>query len=240
MSPPPSPPTSPSPPPTSPSPPRLDDLSSLIWAQLTRATADRRHPWRWPVLSTVTLEGAPSVRMVVVRQVDTAQQTLSVYTDARSAKVGQIARDPRVSLLFWHPGKRWQLRADGIATISEDRQTFEALAEGAKADYGATPAPGVPLESPGGLRTVLPPEGGPDHGPEPGTPGEGARGEGPQGEGPRGEGPQGEGPQIGGGAWAFRRLTITLSALDWLSLATQPPARAILDLRSGSQSWVAP
>ncbi len=203
-------------PPPIPSPPLLDDLPSLIWSQLTRATADRRHPWRWPALSTVTQEGAPSVRMVVLRQVDTSRQTLSVFTDVRSAKVGQIAREPRVSLLFWHPGKRWQLRADGIATVSEDPQTFQALPDGAKGDYGAIPAPGVPLGSPSDWAPTLPKQ--------------------------QSQEAQAQGREAGtgGGASAFRRLTITLNALDWLSLATEPPARAILDLRTVSQTWVAP
>lgn len=99
---------------------RLTDLSAIeaaVWRELARAgQPSSEHAWRTPVLATVSAEGADA-RTVVLREVDHAQQRLVVYTDARAAKVTQLAADPRGVLVFWSPTLGWQLRLRCTFTV---------------------------------------------------------------------------------------------------------------------------
>lgn len=91
---------------------RLDDLRDIeaaLWRELAGCVGDRAHPWRTGVLATVDGEGADA-RTVVLRECDREAHTLTIYTDARSPKVGQIAAQPRGMLVLWSDALGWQLR----------------------------------------------------------------------------------------------------------------------------------
>lgn len=135
----------------------LDAIAAAIQAELVRATADRHHAWRTPTLATVRLPseagGAPEAdaRTVVLRE--TRRDRLVVYTDARSAKVTQIAACPRGTLVFWSPKLSWQLRvACALSVATEGPAVEEAFARvqaspSAK-DYLAARAPGATIDGP--------------------------------------------------------------------------------------------
>ena len=141
--------------------PRLSTLEAIdaaVWEQLVRCVADREHPWRTPVLATVdtdTDSGAPraEARTVVLREVDAAERTLLVYTDARSAKARQLRSHPQATLLMWSPALGWQLRCrvdlhideDGLAASS--RWARIRLSPAAQ-DYLSPLPPGSPLDTP--------------------------------------------------------------------------------------------
>ena len=66
------------------------DLSQLyadVWARLTRGVHDWHAPARHPTLATVTPEGRPQARTVVLRAADKAAGALDIYTDLHSSKV---------------------------------------------------------------------------------------------------------------------------------------------------------
>ncbi|MEM6531726.1 MAG: pyridoxamine 5'-phosphate oxidase family protein [Myxococcota bacterium] len=92
-----------------------DVLYDQLWAKLVRAKADRRSPWRTPVVATVSDEG-PEARIVVLRRVEIGE-ALSFHTDARSAKYPQLERNPRITWVFWDPRGNVQLRATTVATV---------------------------------------------------------------------------------------------------------------------------
>lgn len=136
-------------------PERLTDLAALdaaIWRELARAAADRHHDWRTPVLATVDA-GLPDARTVVLREVDAAARRIALYSDARAAKIGQLAVQPRATLLLWSKRLGWQLRlrllvevqTAGLAVSS--RWARLKLSPSA-ADYLSALAPGAPLQSP--------------------------------------------------------------------------------------------
>ena len=75
--------------------PSPDDLLADTWRTLVRAVADSRHAWRWPALATIGADGAPDVRTVVLRNASEALRRLELHTDARSAKVAQVAARPQ-------------------------------------------------------------------------------------------------------------------------------------------------
>jgi pyridoxine/pyridoxamine 5'-phosphate oxidase len=49
------------------------DIRQQIWKELGRASVDRHHAWRTPVLATVGCDGSPNARTVVLRKVDANQ-----------------------------------------------------------------------------------------------------------------------------------------------------------------------
>lgn len=129
--------------------PSAEGMLAEIWADLLRATVDRRSPERTPVLSTVAPDGAPEGRMVVLRRAIPATATLEIHTDRRSAKAAALAREPRAALTFWRPSKRRQLRMQGPARIEDADAAAEAvwadLSEEARRAYAGSAPPGAPL-----------------------------------------------------------------------------------------------
>ncbi|MCR6030212.1 pyridoxamine 5'-phosphate oxidase [Nocardioides sp. zg-579] len=78
------------------------------------------------VLSTVSTEGRPASRMVLLKELD--ERGFVFFTNTASRKGVELAADPLCALLFpWHPLER-QVRVDGVA---------EPLSREAVADYFA-------------------------------------------------------------------------------------------------------
>lgn len=143
-------------------PPRLAELPAIeaaIWQQLARACHDRHHAWRTPALATVDAEGLPQARTVVLREVEAAPRRLWIYSDARAAKVVQLAGQPQAMLLAWSSRLSWQLRlrlrvtlhTGGLALASRWARVKLAPSVG---DYLSARAPGLPLD--GAAPALLP------------------------------------------------------------------------------------
>ena len=121
-------------------------------ALLARGVADRRHAFRTPTLATRGLDGAPSLRTVVLRGFDAAAWTLRFHTDRRSAKAAELAAEPRAMLHGYDPATQVQLRLAGRVSLHHD----DALADSAWAamparswlDYAAALRPGARVAEP--------------------------------------------------------------------------------------------
>jgi hypothetical protein len=126
------------------------------WDVLDAAVNDRAHPCR--TIQLATLDGdQPALRTLILRQVDRRQASLHCYTDLRSAKVGQIRRQPQVALLAYDPDLRLQFRAEGRALVHADTpacaQAWDQLAPVARQLYQVTAVPGKVLPGGGGAPT---------------------------------------------------------------------------------------
>jgi pyridoxamine 5'-phosphate oxidase len=130
----------------------LAAIESEIWRQLERATHDKHHAWRVPVLATVDGDAADA-RSVILREVDARQKQLLTFTDDRAGKVSQLLRHPLATLVMWSPALSWQLRCrvllslemTGLAATS--RWARIKLTPAAQ-DYLARLPPGAELEAP--------------------------------------------------------------------------------------------
>lgn len=119
---------------------------------LARGVADRHHGFHCPALATIGLDGAPSIRTLVLRGVDAGSRRLRLHSDRRAAKVAELAADGRAALLFYDAGAQLQLRLSGRATLHAD----DAIADGAWAGsremsrrcYAIAPAPGSAIPAP--------------------------------------------------------------------------------------------
>jgi hypothetical protein len=138
-------------------PPRLASLPEIeaaLWRELGRATADRHHAWRTPVLATVAADGSADARTIVLRECDAPARELRLFTDARSAKLRQVAAQPLGTLAMWSPRLGWQLRlkvrlqaqVDGLAVASRWARLKNSPAA---QDYLSPLPPGSPIDAPG-------------------------------------------------------------------------------------------
>jgi len=102
----------------------------------------------------------PQLRTVILREFSENDRTLICHCDARSPKVSQIRENPQVSWLFYHPGKRLQLRLSGTAAVHTDDKTAEYQWKKVKlptrVNYSTERPPGSVTEKPiSGLPDVL-------------------------------------------------------------------------------------
>lgn len=94
----------------------LEFIEILVLDQLRRALREKKHPFRHMAISTMGANGA-SGRMVVLRDLEQKPLTLWFHTDIRSGKIMDIRENPSISVLFWHPTSRLQVRLRAEAVI---------------------------------------------------------------------------------------------------------------------------
>ncbi|MEQ8281835.1 MAG: pyridoxamine 5'-phosphate oxidase family protein [Parvibaculum sp.] len=136
----------------------LADMAALAFVLLEEGAADAGSPLRKPALATLSARGAPAVRTVILRKFDAPARMLELFTDARSAKIAELAREPRASMLFYDPRRDVQLRLTGSAvplTGAPAADAWEAAGLPSRRAYLAVSAPGTASESP---TSGLPPE----------------------------------------------------------------------------------
>ena len=127
-----------------------EDIRHQIWKELGRATQDRHHEWRTPVLATAAPGGEVNARTVVLRAADAASHTLRIYTDHRSPKVAELAHHASAMFVFWSARLSWQLRVKVDISVQTTGPLVESLWQGvgqsaAAGDYLGLAAPGEPL-----------------------------------------------------------------------------------------------
>lgn len=104
----------------------LAEIPGSAWTTLVRATKDRRHAFRTPVLCTTDAEdGTPRVRTVVLRQADPGALVLGCHTDRRAPKLDDIRRQPMVAWIFYDAKARVQLRVRALAEVHVEGEEFE-------------------------------------------------------------------------------------------------------------------
>jgi hypothetical protein len=131
------------------------DLSELLahsYALLEEGVRLADSPWRLPCLGTAGLDGAPSLRTVVLRGFSAAERTADIYTDRRSAKCAELRYTPRAALHGWDSARRVQLRLSGQVVVEADGPAVErawaGLSGNARATYDVLPGPGSRLLAP--------------------------------------------------------------------------------------------
>ena len=139
--------------PQAPIPDWNDDLDGSLaeaWRLLVRGAEDRRSPIHTLAVATVDAEGLPSVRTVVLRAVDPAAWRLRFHTDLRSRKLDDLARQPALAVLAYHPQAKIQLRLGGRARVlaAQDASPIWAgVTPHGRECYRVALAPGTPVAS---------------------------------------------------------------------------------------------
>lgn len=131
-----------------------EEIRQQIWKELVRATHDRHHAWRTPVLATAGGDGMVNARTVVLRKArEEGGGVLEIYTDRRSPKVVELVDQPSACLVFWSARLRWQLRVRVDVSVQTDGPYVESLWQMVKqtravGDYLGLLPPGEPMSEP--------------------------------------------------------------------------------------------
>ncbi len=125
----------------------LPDFLENIWQTLRRASADKKHPFRYFSLGSMHASG-PRQRTVALRKIDT-QAHLWIYTDYRAEKISHFRQFPQASLLFFDPKKWLQVQINAQVLIhyqdTESQQIWKNISPHARKDYSSMLAPGTAL-----------------------------------------------------------------------------------------------
>ena len=126
----------------------LEGLRAQVWQRLSRGVADRRAPARQPTLATVSPDGWPEARTVVLRRAVPSEALLEVYTDSASDKIASLNARPRAALHVWEPKLDFQMRLQADVTLLQGDSVsdrWQPLQEVARLSYGVQPSPGTPI-----------------------------------------------------------------------------------------------
>ncbi len=128
---------------------------------LERSLHDRGSDLRNIQLATLSPEGRPGLRTLVLRGFERAPACAEMHTDARAAKVRDIAHAGQVTLLAWSSADQLQIRLEGDARLHRDdevaRARWDGLSPNARNPYGSRAEPGAPIADPDD-QSHLPPD----------------------------------------------------------------------------------
>jgi len=103
-------------------------------------------------VATVTSDGKPSNRTLVLRGADRSSGLVWFHTDRRSPKMRHLEARPYVSALGYDAHDQVQIRLDGEVTLHyDDRLTnhhWEQVSMAVRYAYGLPHGPGEPLQQP--------------------------------------------------------------------------------------------
>lgn len=190
----------------------LPQTYDRLWSCLESGGGTQRSPFTMVQAATLGLDGAPKVRTIVLRQVSRADRLLAFHTDARSEKVAELRRDPRIAVVASDLDALVQIRAEGVASICDDEAQRRAIWQSSRPHtlllYRAPLRPGTSIESPEEAHVTPSP------------------GDAPNDDGYRN----------------FCLVHVTVTRLDWLELARAGHRRAIFDLNGDGYEgrWIAP
>ena len=141
-----------------------DDLASTpsywqrAWKLLSKAAATGEGGFSTPSISTVADPITARPRVVVLRDCNAQDGSLTFFTDSRSIKIDHLRRGSTLSWCFWDSDARLQLIGGGATTEADPlarRRVWRQLPKHARKAYATLHAPGSVLPAAG---TDLPAE----------------------------------------------------------------------------------
>lgn len=123
-------------------------LHSHLWQRLAQGVYDRHAPARHPTLATVSENGMPQARTVVLRGADKQAATLAIYTDIHSEKISALRATPVAALHVWDAVEQLQIRiAANVTTLTGEAviERWQRLPEHARSAYSSGLVPGQPI-----------------------------------------------------------------------------------------------
>lgn len=127
-----------------------DGIWQTVWDTLDKGVADAKHPARLPTFATVSTDGWPEARTVVLRSADQELAELTAHTDLYSDKVKSLTDTPRAALHIWDAEQNLQIRLQAEVSLhsgSSTRALWGRIPDHAQQSYGVTPPPGTPVDT---------------------------------------------------------------------------------------------
>ena len=105
----------------------LTGLHAQVWARLLHGVANRQAPARHPTLATLSPDGWPEARTVVLRAADPVAGTLDLHTDLYSAKVAALRHCARAALHI--PVYQYIYVVRSLSIIREERHVERIMTD---------------------------------------------------------------------------------------------------------------
>ena len=119
---------------------------------LEHSVRDREGDLRNIQLATVSPDGRPGLRTLVLRGFERLPACAEMHTDARAGKVRDITHAGQVTFLAWSVIDHLQLRFEGVAAMHRGddlaRTRWDKLPPAARKPYGLRAASGAPITDP--------------------------------------------------------------------------------------------
>ena len=128
----------------------LAGLKTRAWDTLARGAADAKHAAHLVNLATLSPEGWPEVRTVVLCTVSHKDHAITVHADLHSSKMRSLRTHPRAALHVWDADQALQLRLQAnvsIASGDETRAIWDETPAHVQKLYGVVPRPGAQIET---------------------------------------------------------------------------------------------
>jgi pyridoxamine 5'-phosphate oxidase len=123
------------------------------WARFCEGVTNRRSPFHSPMIASVSPEGRPRVRVVILRGCEPARGLLRFHTDRRSAKFAELSARAEAAMTGYDAAAKIQVRVEGAVTLHVDDSVADAAWEGSRQFsricYGTHPGPGSELAEAG-------------------------------------------------------------------------------------------
>ena len=136
----------------------LQEVLNAAWSLIKEGVRDRRSSFHLPTVASISSDGLPTMRTVVLRGVDVTNRVLRFHTDSRSAKFSELSSHPRIALHFYDASIKTQIRLDATAKLHfEDPlavAAWEASRPFSRLCYAADIGPGVEVASPPAAPTL--------------------------------------------------------------------------------------
>ncbi|MCP3711584.1 pyridoxamine 5'-phosphate oxidase family protein [Paraburkholderia sp. CNPSo 3274] len=131
----------------------LEQVYARVWDCLAAAVRADNHPFKVMQAATISLDGAPNVRTVLLRSASETKNLLTFHTDLRSQKIAELSREPRIALVGVDTVHNLQVRVSGETRIIRDGQVrLDAWRSSPDHDlvaYRTRLAPGTPMNDVG-------------------------------------------------------------------------------------------
>jgi len=131
-----------------------DDLAGSCaygWSMLERGVKDRKSAFHTPSVATITSDGSPTIRTVVLRSCDSTAKSLRFHTDKRSGKIAEFKQNPMAAMHFYDAGAKVQLRlAVRLACLDGDAYdaAWAATRPMSRECYQVMQSPGSQIDDP--------------------------------------------------------------------------------------------
>ena len=130
----------------------LEDALKAAWSLLGKGARNARSSFHVMQIASVTADGLPAIRSVVLRGVDAANRTIRFHTDSRSPKANEIFERPQIAAHFYSPKEKVQLRLQCRAQLHHhdawSSSAWRHLQEMSRECYRQARPPGALLETP--------------------------------------------------------------------------------------------
>ena len=123
----------------------IDNIYETIWNLLDKGKKDINSAFHQAYLATHS-DHYPSIRTIVLRNVNMKDKIISFHTDFRSKKINEILDNNNISILFYDHGEKIQIKCSGRGTVNNknenSNQSWQKTRSFSKKCYIVDEAPG--------------------------------------------------------------------------------------------------